>query len=147
MSWTFPLGTVQSPYLSRSLGAHPSTFRKLFLAESCFELFVIIFLATSDPDKYWPGHKNVWVRRWIREFGVAFEQACVDWISLRLSHFLAPLECKDLWCVGPQSWESESSQSVHNFQLSLDQVLCCPVLGQTQGTMEKSDSFCCSWED
>lgn len=41
--WTPPLGTVQCPYLGKFLGAHPSTFRKLFPAEICFELFVIIF--------------------------------------------------------------------------------------------------------
>ena len=73
IGWTSPQGIVQSPYLGWSLDGHPSTVRKLFLAESCFELLVIIFLAISDPDKYWPGHRNVWVKRQIREFGVAFE--------------------------------------------------------------------------
>lgn len=133
ISWAPSLGTVQSPCLSKALGPHPNTFRKLFPAESCFELSIIIFLAIPDPDKYWPRHKNVWIRTQVREFGVAFEQVCVDLISLGLSYFLAwiPLKHKDLWCVGPQSWESKSSKSVSSFRLSLDQVLCCPALGQT----------------
>lgn len=80
IGWTSPQGTAPSPYLGWSLDGHPSTVRKLFLAESCFELFVIIFLAIADPDKYWPGHRNVWVRRQIREFGVAFERECVEFL-------------------------------------------------------------------
>lgn len=121
ISWAPSLGTVQSPCLSKALGPHPNTFRKLFPAESCFELSIIIFLAIPDPDKYWPRHKNVWIRTQVREFGVAFEQVCVDLISLGLSYFLAwiPLKHKDLWCVGPQSWESKSSKSVSSFRLSL----------------------------
>ena len=131
------------------LGTHSSIVRKLFLAEYSFELFVIIFLAISDPDKYWPGHRNIWVRLQVREFGVAFEHMC--WISLGLSYFLAQIpleckECKDLWYLGPQSWKCRSSKSVHSFQLSLGQVLCCPALGQKQGMPAKSDSSCCSWE-
>lgn len=105
MGWTPPLGTVQCPYLGKFLGAHPSTFRKLFPAEICFELFVIIFLAISDPDKCWPGCGNVWVTCQVRELGATFERVCDDLISLGLSCFLTqiPLEYKDLWYVGPQS--------------------------------------------
>lgn len=148
MGWTPPLGTVQCPYLDKSLDAHSNTFRKLFPAEICFELFVIIFLAISDPDKCWPGCRNVWVGCQVREFGATFEQACVDLISLGLSCFLAqiPLECKDLWYVGPQSWESKSSKSVSSSQLSLDRVLCCPVPCLTQGNTRKI-RLVYSWED
>lgn len=51
MGWAPSLGTAQSPCLSKALGPHANTFRKLFPAESCFELSIIIFLAISDPDK------------------------------------------------------------------------------------------------
>lgn len=116
---TSPGHCVKSPLSGQGVGAHLNTFRKLSPAETCFELSLIIFLAISDPDKCWPEYKNVWVRSQVREFGVAFEQVCVDLISLRLSDFLAqtPLECKNQWSVGPQSWESKSSKSVRSFQL------------------------------
>lgn len=143
-----PLGTVQCPYLGKFFGAHPSTFRKLFPAEICFELFVIIFLAVSDSDKCWPGCRNVWVRCQVREWGATFEQVCFDLISLELSCFLVqiPLEGQDLWYVGPHSWESEPSEPISCFQLSLDQVLCCLGLCQTQGNTGKTRLFY-SWEE
>lgn len=57
------------PLSGQVLGCPLQHFQKIFPSRKPFELSVIIFLAISDPDVCWLGHKNVWVRHPSDNFG------------------------------------------------------------------------------
>ena len=114
------------------LGTYSSIVRKLFLAEHSFELFVIIFLAISDPDKYWPGHRNVWVRLQVSSCLLPAVTQLGQLLSCPLSTSLTQHGKETrLWVLSEFCWQRAGSQQawvghtlyIPERSLALDQFL------------------------